>query len=333
MKIAVVGAGSVGCYVGGALIAAGADVSFFGREYMAAQLAANGISLTDYRGRDHRVAAADIRFMSDPDMLVGFDLLLITVKSAATESIGDMLASRISKDCTVISLQNGVDNAESLRSKLPNVNVVAGMVGFNVLSKGDGHFHAGTEGEVMVGHFSSAAQLGRYFSRAGVSFYVQADMTAVLWSKLLLNLNNPINALCGLPLQQELSQRSYRRCLALLQEEALAALKAAGQPLVKLTGVPTTLLPTALRLPDWLFTRFAKSMLAMDPTARSSMWEDFESGRTTEVLWLNGAVVKLAAQQDLSAKANERLIALVEGAEKGGRRDYSGAELLAELSA
>ena len=72
-------------------------------------------------------------------------------------------------------------------------------------------------------------------------------------------------------------------------------------------------------------------MLAIDPLARSSMWEDLEAGRTTEVDWLNGEIVRLAQQQGRPAPVNARLLALVRAAEAGGPRDWSGAVLLAEL--
>jgi 2-dehydropantoate 2-reductase len=72
-------------------------------------------------------------------------------------------------------------------------------------------------------------------------------------------------------------------------------------------------------------------MLAIDPLARSSMWEDLELGRATEVDWLNGEVVRLAQKQGRRAPVNARLVELIREAEQGGRRDWSGPELLAEL--
>jgi 2-dehydropantoate 2-reductase len=72
-------------------------------------------------------------------------------------------------------------------------------------------------------------------------------------------------------------------------------------------------------------------MLAIDPLARSSMWEDLEAGRRTEVDWLNGEIVRLARTQGREAPVNTRLLALVRAAEMGGERHWRGAALLAEL--
>ena len=72
-------------------------------------------------------------------------------------------------------------------------------------------------------------------------------------------------------------------------------------------------------------------MLAMDPLARSSMWEDLEAGRQTEVDWINGEVLRLAESLGQSAPINERLVALIRSAESGGRRDWEAMELLADL--
>jgi 2-dehydropantoate 2-reductase len=72
-------------------------------------------------------------------------------------------------------------------------------------------------------------------------------------------------------------------------------------------------------------------MLAIDPLARSSMWEDLEAGRRTEVDWLNGEIVRFARTQGREAPINARLLALVRAAETGGERHWRGAALLAEL--
>lgn len=96
---------------------------------------------------------------------------------------------------------------------------------------------------------------------------------------------------------------------------------------------PARWIPSLLGVPDPLFRLLANRMLAIDPLARSSMWEDLEAGRSTEIDWINGEVLKLAATQGRTAPVNARLGALVRAAERGGRRDYAGGELLAELKA
>ncbi|MBB5188707.1 2-dehydropantoate 2-reductase [Zhongshania antarctica] len=332
LRIGIVGAGSIGCYIGAALQMGGAEVCFLGRPRMAKELAECGLHISDLRGLKHSIDAQHVRFYTEFSALPEQDIVIITVKSGDTASVAEQLAPLISTNTTVISLQNGVANATILRQALPSSKVLAGMIAFNVLQMGEGRFHAGTDGAVMVEAVAEVTELGAALAVSGTPFEAQADMRSVLWSKLLLNLNNPINALSGLPLKAELSQRAYRRCLGLLQREALAAITAAEIPLQRLTAVPASMLPFILALPDFLFTRLAQPMLAIDPMARSSMWEDLERGRKTEVEWLNGEVLSLAFDHGLTAPANARLKALVHSAEEGGRRDYSGAELWTLIS-
>ncbi len=140
-----------------------------------------------------------------------------------------------------------------------------------------------------------------------------ADIRAVQWGKLLLNLNNPVNALSDLPLRQELLDRDCRRVFAALQTEALRVMARAGIQPAQVTAVSPTLLPHVLRLPNWLFTRLAKRMLQIDAKARSSMWDDLEAGRVTEIDALSGAVVRLAVQHGMEAPLNARMCELLGG--------------------
>lgn len=327
----VFGAGSVGCYLGGRLLATGSTVRFVGRARIRAELERHGLHCSALDGAEHHVPPARIAFSEAPAAAADADVVLVTVKSAATEAAGRALAGVLKPGAVVISFQNGLHNAESLRAVLPGVTVLTGMVPFNVLARGEGRFHHGSEGALAVEAHAALAAVLPAFARCGLPIAVHADMRAVLWSKLLLNLNNAVNALSGLPLREELSQRGYRRCLALAQAETLTLLDAAGIALVQLTKLPPKRLPLLLSVPDWLFRRLAAKMVAIDPLARSSMWEDFEAGRATEVDYINGEVLRLAAALGRTAPVNARLVELVKAAERGGRRDWSARELHAQL--
>jgi 2-dehydropantoate 2-reductase len=114
-------------------------------------------------------------------------------------------------------------------------------------------------------------------------------------------------------------------------EEALRALEAAGITPAQIGGVPPKRLPFMLRLPDWIYRRIASASLRIDPEARSSMWEDLQAGRRTEIDYLNGAVLRLAQQAGMDAVANRRIVDLVHAAEQGKAASMKGAELLAIL--
>lgn len=329
--IAVMGAGSIGCYVGGRLAAGGASVVLIGRERLGRELAAHGLRVSDYRGFSAVLRPDQFTYATDVHAAESADLVLVTVKSAATAGAAQELARVLRPDALVVSLQNGIGNAGVLRGALATQTVLAGMVPFNVVQRGEGVFHQGTEGELDVERHARLERFAPAFVQAGLALQQHADLRPVQWAKLLLNLNNPINALSDLPLKTQLSQRAYRRCLALAQREGLELLAAADIRPAQLTRVPAHWIPRVLSLPDVLFRLVAAGMLAIDPLARSSMWEDLQAQRATEIDWINGEIVVLAQRLGRRAPVNATLVELVHAAEQGGRRRWSGDDLLATL--
>ncbi|GAA5052822.1 2-dehydropantoate 2-reductase [Nocardia callitridis] len=330
-RVLVLGAGSVGTFVGGRLAVAGAEVTFVGRPRILDAISESGLRLTDLDGKDDTVAPGRFRVATAPDDVDSADLVLVAVKSAATAEAVRELSAAIRPGTVVVSLQNGIGNDSVIREILPHCVVLAGMVMFNVVQQGPGRFHRGTEGSVAVTDDPALAPFLDTFDRAELGLRRHRDLRPVQWAKLLLNLNNPINALSGLPLRAELAERDYRRCLALAQREALAVLRRARIETARLTPLPPRLMARTLTVPDRLFARMAGKVLAIDPTARSSMADDLALGRKTEIMWLCGEIVGLGAMVGVATPVNERLVELVVAAEQGGRRDWSGAALLEQL--
>ena len=316
--IAIAGAGSIGCYVGGCLALAGRKVVFLGRGRIVEAMRESGLRVSDLDGRDRCIEARAIAATDDPAAaLAGADVILVTVKSGATAEIAGPIAAHGRPDAVVVSLQNGVDNADRLRAALPGRRVLSGMVMFNVVQSPDGdaplRVHRASKGEVMID--DGVDGLVDLLDVDGLAVEARADMKAVQWSKLLMNLNNALVALSDLPLARQLADRSWRVILAAQIGEALAAMRAAGIVPARITGLPPALLPKVLRLPDWLFGLLARRMLAIDPEARSSMWDDLKRGRLTEIDELQGAVIRLAKQTGSPTPVNERVKALVRQAE------------------
>lgn len=326
--IAVFGAGSIGCYLGGRLAAAGARVILIGRPYQAEVLDTHGLTLTDPAGYRAFLPPEALMFSSDPGAAAGADLVLITVKSGATDSAARALEFFLKKTAVVISFQNGLRNAPLLAQRLPAQTVLGGMVGFNVMQPAPGHFHQGSDGDLRVEHSPLLTPFLPAFDAAGLPLETVAAIAPVLWAKLLFNLNNAINGLSGLPLRRELEQLPYRRVLAAAQREALGLLRQRGQPLARLTPLPAAWVPAVLELPDGLFRLLARGLLAIDPRARSSLLDDLDAGRRTEVDHLQGEVLRLARELGTQAPVNARLLELVHAAERGGPRDWSGPDLL-----
>jgi 2-dehydropantoate 2-reductase len=321
-EIAVFGAGAIGCWVGGRLAAGGANVTLIGRPRVLDELA-SGLTVSDLDGDRFTVK---VTTTTEAAAVKRAAIVLVTVKSAQTEDAGKALAPHVTRETLVVSLQNGVRNTSMLAAAMGRP-ALAGMVPWNVVRRGAATYHRGSSGTLMVEHADNAADLYDALGCGGLGFETRDDMDAVQWAKLVMNLNNAINALSGLPLREELSQRGYRRVLAAAQREALGVLAKKGQRIAKLTPLPPAWMPCALELPDSVFRILAKKMIAIDPHARSSMWDDFEAKRPTEIDYLQGEVVRLADSLGIAAPINRALVDLVRAAERGGRRAFSGDDL------
>jgi 2-dehydropantoate 2-reductase len=316
MKIGVLGAGAIGCYLGGKLIAAGHDVVLVGR--LGDEIRANGLELTDYAGARVTLAGDQVRYVAEPGPLRDVEVVLVTVKSMATEDAARPLASILARRTLIVSFQNGVSNPRCLRRVLPENPVLAGMVPFNVARTAPGRFHNGTSGPLAI-EKSAGAEVPIVDALRSAGFDVDRyrSLEALQWSKLLVNLNNAVNALAGLPLYQQIRDRTYRRVMAACVREGLAVMRANGIRVVRVGRIVPSLAPIVLSLPNPLFLRVAAAMVKVDPTARSSMLDDLELGRVTEIDYLNGEIVRLANDRGMTAPVNRKLIDLVKEAERG----------------
>ncbi|MCB1453868.1 MAG: 2-dehydropantoate 2-reductase, partial [Rhizobiaceae bacterium] len=225
-RIAVFGAGSVGCFVGGLWRNAGLDVTLIGRPAVRDALADNGLRLTGHDGLD--IALHGVPFETAPSAMAEVELVVVTVKSTATAEAAEHIAAHAPQATPVLSLQNGISNVDILREALPGYTVLRGMVGFNVAWLGDGRLHKGTSGLLAAEQHPLTEELARTLRATPGELFLTDEPLALAWGKLLLNLNNAINALSGKTLLAELSERSYRRVLAASMREALSVLTAAG---------------------------------------------------------------------------------------------------------
>lgn len=315
--IVIFGAGSIGCYLGGCLNHGGANVTLIGRPRIHQEIASYGLKLTDWQGRDEVVSANKIQFALTPECLQKADYILLTVKSGDTQDAARSIALHSKPDATIISFQNGLRNPEVLKQHLPSHKIIKGMVPFNVLAKGHGHFHCGTEGNLAIeGTANDFIQLIRNFEQATLPINVYQDLSGIQWGKLLMNLNNSVNALSGIGLKQQLEDRTYRQVMAIVVKEALTIFKAASIVPARTGKVIPALMPYILSLPNGLFRLAAGATLKIDPQARSSMYEDLALKRKTEIDFLNGEIVQLASQLGLEVPANSVIVALVKQAEK-----------------
>ncbi len=127
-SVAIAGAGSIGCFVGGMLRAGGHPVSLLARPRVIDEIGRNGLRVTSFEGIEHRLSTAEIRLSEDPAVFADADIILVTVKSDDTAAIAEQIVQHARKDAVIVSLQNGTGNVSVLREVLPDHDVLAGMV-------------------------------------------------------------------------------------------------------------------------------------------------------------------------------------------------------------
>ena len=341
----VFGAGLIGGFVGGVLSACAKqsdDVILLGRESVMQQLSA-GLTLSDYQGNKVRVDHVNA-LSGEPNevsQLSTADYVWLTVKCTGVAAAADQLKSVLSKKCVILCCQNGIGAADIVRKTLPHHRVLSVMVPFNVIQDTAGYFHRGSEGtlvieqsehdEVLTNSLTGASNSGQPNALLPVTFF--AEMQAMQWAKLQLNLGNSVNALANIPVKAMLEQRGFRLVIAAMMQELLAVVDKNGIQLPKVTSVPGHWVPKILRLPNLFFRLVATKMLAIDPTVRTSMWWDLHQQRKTEIDFLNGAVVEEAQNLGLKTPINSAVIALIKQQEgqPAGTRESMSAQRLGQL--
>lgn len=315
--IGVAGAGSIGCFVGGMYAAAGRRVALLARPRVIGEIERNGLRLTSFEGLDQNIASSRLTLSEDPSVLGDVAAVLVTVKSADTAEIADVIARHAPADAVIVSLQNGVGNVAVLRERLPGRRVLAGMVPFNVIAPGEARFHRATSGDIVIEQ--DDAGTADQLSVPGLRMLSTSDIVGVQWGKLLLNLNNALNALADLPLRQQLAQRAWRTLFADQMAEGLGAIRAEGIKPVSPTPIPVGLTAHLLRLSDAIFNVVLGRTMKIDPEARSSMWEDLQRGRRTEIDYLQGVITAIADRRGLQVPLSRRVVELIRSAEAAGK--------------
>ena len=294
-RVAVLGAGAVGCYFGGMLARAGAPVTLIGRPAHVDAFRRDGLLLDTLQFKEHvRVEAS-----TDAAAVAGADFVLVCVKSGDTEAGARSMAPHLARGATVVSLQNGVDNAARMRP-LVAAGVVAAVVYVGCEMGGPGHVRHTGRGDLVVGApgeagMRAAGSVSSLFERAGVPCRVSDNVDGELWTKLIVNCAyNAVCALSRLPYGQMIASPWSREVMPKVVDEAVAVARAEG---VRLDT-------------DGLMDRVWKIGEAM-PTQFSSTAQDIGLGKPTEIDALNGYVARRGEALGVPAPVNRTLHALV----------------------
>ena len=260
----------------------------------------------------------DLKYGTEPEALRQAEIIALCVKSGATADAAQDIAAHASPGATVISFQNGISNVEVLRREMGDrFTIVRGMVPYNVAYLGDGRFHKGVAGDLFAEDRPDMRSFADAIGQSPASLNLSDNMMGIAWGKLLINLNNAVNALSGKTLVEELHNREYRRVFAASMREGLRLLDKAGVSPAKVGAVGPKLLPMVIGAPDWLFNNLFVKAWKIDAKARSSMADDIAAGRRTEVDYINGELVALADRLGTDAPINRKIVDLIRRAEQG----------------
>ncbi|MET0281404.1 MAG: 2-dehydropantoate 2-reductase [Steroidobacteraceae bacterium] len=289
MKIAVMGAGAVGSFFGALLHKAGHQVVLIGRPALVQAVRFHGLQLTMQGHTSFLPLQAEESAAAVRDA----DVVLFCVKSGDTESAGAAIKPFLPHLCTVLCLQNGVDNAQRLTRVLGR-EAVPVAVYVAVEMAGPAHVLHHGRCELILGPTAGSDAAAAMLNQAAIPSAVTARVHEVLWAKLSINCAyNALSALTQLPYGELLEQHGMVTTLRAIHEECLAVAAAAGIVL------PATLWEDTLAI--------ARSM----PGQRSSTAQDVARGKRSEIDFINGYVVREGERLGIAAPVNQVLHSLV----------------------
>jgi 2-dehydropantoate 2-reductase len=297
LRIAVIGAGAIGCLFGGRLHLAGQRVLLIHhRKNIAASIERGGVSIRELSGK---VVRAHIKTRTKLSKHDKPELVLVTVKAYDTENVASLLEKSMMSDVPVLSLQNGLGNVDTLQRRLGSDSIVAGTTTEAALTIGPGRVtHTGTGitwlGEMNGKRSERCVIIGSAFRAAGFSTVISKNIEGVLWAKAIVNSAiNPISAITRVRNGDLRKTVELRKIASEVVEEGSGVAEAKG---ILLEPSPKRLLARTLGL---------------TPRNKSSMLQDIEAGRKTEIRQLNGSISRLGRLIGLSTPFNDLLTTLV----------------------
>jgi 2-dehydropantoate 2-reductase len=283
------GAGAVGCYYGAVLARAGHEVTLIGRLQHVEAVQRSGLRLQTIDSDRH----IQLRASTEPDAVRGAELVLFSVKSTDTEAAGKALAPHLERDAAILTLQNGVDNAERLAATLGR-EVIPAVVYVAVEMAGAGHVRHHGRGELVIASSKQSGAIAAAFGAAGVPVETSDNVAGALWTKLIVNCAyNALSAITQLPYGRLVQGAGMPAVMRDVVDECLAVAQAAG------VNVPGDM-HEAVR-------RIAQTM----PGQYSSTAQDLTRAKKTEIDHLNGFVVRKGESLGVRTPVNRVLLALV----------------------
>jgi 2-dehydropantoate 2-reductase len=295
IRVAVLGAGAVGCYFGGMLARAGHDVTLIGRPVHVDSFSKRGLRFEGLNFDE----TVPVKASTDAGAVRGCRLVLFCVKSTDTDAAAAQIAPFLDAGALVLNLQNGVDNTERIQALVAQP-VIPAVVYVATEMAGPGHLKHHGRGDLVIGELGgkvppdALALLKGWFDAVGVPVTVSDNIAGELWAKLVVNCAyNALSAITQLPYGKMIEGTGIRDLMRDVVEETLAVAKASGVSMA----------------PDMLVRTYqiAEAM----PTQFSSTAQDLARGKPTEIEHLNGFVTRRGAALGVPTPVNRALHALV----------------------
>ena len=288
MKIAVMGAGAVGCYYGGMLALGGHEVTLIGRAQHVDAVRRDGL-LLDTQSFTERVR---MQASTSAEDVAGAKLVLVCVKAYDTDRAAREMAPHLAADAVVLSLQNGVDNAQRLRAVLRQ-EVLPTVVYVATEMAGPGHVRHHGRGELVIARGQAADSLAALFAEAGVPVQVSDNVSGALWAKLIVNCAyNALSAITQMPYGLLVQGDGVEGVMRDVVGECLAVAHAEG------VAVPGDVWESV-------------QLIARTMPTQSSTAQDLARGRRSEIDRLNGHVMRRGEALGVATPVNRVLYALV----------------------
>jgi 2-dehydropantoate 2-reductase len=289
MKIAVMGAGAVGCYYGFKLVRGGHDVMLIGRPQHVEAIERQGLRLETQTFDEHvRVSAS-----TEGSAVQGAQLVLFCVKSTDTESGAAAIKPHLAADALVLSLQNGVENADRLRALLQR-EVVAGAVYVGTEMAGPGHVRHHGRGELVIEQSKASDDIARVLITAGVPTDISDNVRGALWAKLILNCAyNALSAITQLPYGRLVQGEGVTAVMRDLVDECVAVARADG------VTIPGDVDAAVRKIAETAAGQYASTA------------QDLARGKRSEIDHLNGLIVRRGEALGIATPANRLLHVIV----------------------
>jgi 2-dehydropantoate 2-reductase len=299
MRIAVMGSGGVGGYVGGRLAAAGHDVTFIARGAHLAAMLADGLRIQSGLGD---VMLRPTRASDDPATIGPVDLVIFAVKLYDTEAAAAAISPLLGPRTGVVTFQNGVDAPEILARVLGPGHLMGGVAKIaSVVAEPGVIRHTGTMAEFVLGELDGTRServeaIGAALQAAGVDHVISDDIWRDVWNKMaFLATFAGITALMRLPIGPIREHPDTRAMLGAGLNEAFAVARAKG-----------------IDLPDDYVARTLAHCDLLPFEMKSSMLQDLERGRRLELPWLSGTIARLGRELDIPTPTHAFIVTALE---------------------